>query len=247
MKLRLALLLFALLPALAQAAEGWSGAVGVGPISFPRYTGGKASQVWAIPILSVAYDDIAYIEPLRAGAYLWGSEDRKMGLGLAIEPRMGFKASDDPRLKGMATRRNSLEGGPAFDWDLDIVSISASLFTDLTQSSKGHSARLYVYRDLAQNEPWKVGLFGGVDHLDRRVANYFFGVGDSEANANRPAFKARASTNPTIGLEGHYRHSSGYAVLFGVQASRLGSPLVDSPIVQTRQSALAWLGLGFTL
>ncbi len=247
MKRRLALLLFILFPALSMAAEGWSGAIGVGPISFSRYTGGKANQIWAIPILSVAYDDIAYIEPLRAGAYLWGSEDRKMGLGLALEPRMGFKAGDDARLNGMATRRNSLEGGPAFDWDLGMVSISASLFTDLTQSSKGHSARLYVYHDLAQNAHWKVGLFGGIDHLDRRVANYFFGVGDNEANASRPAFKAQASTNPTIGLEGHYRHDSGYAVLFGIQASRLGSPLMESPIVQTRQSAVAWLGLGFTL
>lgn len=230
-----------------QQGGGWSGAIGAGPMIFPRYTGGKTNQVWTIPLCSVAYDDMLYVEPLRAGAYVWGSEDRKMGLGLAFEPRMGFKGRDAPRLAGMATRRNSLEGGPAFDWDLGFVAISASLFSDLTRASHGNSARFYIYRELVANERWKAGAFAGVDHLRARVANYFFGVSESEALPGRPTFSARSTTNPNFGVDGLYRPNKDYAVLFGLQATWLGNSAAASPIVETRRSVVGWLGLGFNL
>ena len=105
----------------AAESTGWTGAVGVGPIVFPRYTGGKASQTWLIPVISADYNNVLYIEPLRAGVYVWGSADRKMGLGLAIEPRFGFRSADGPRLAGMNKRGNSIEGGPAFDWDFGLA------------------------------------------------------------------------------------------------------------------------------
>lgn len=234
-------------PASDTSSAGWSGVIGAGPIVFPRYTGGKASQTWLIPMASITYDDIVYVEPLRAGAYVWGSEDKKMGLGLAIEPRFGFKSSDAPKLAGMATRRNSVEGGPAFDWDLGVVAVSASLFTDLTHASRGNSARLYVYRELAHNDTWKFGVFGGVDRMSSRVANYFFGVPETEATPGRAAFQARATTSPTLGFDGHYRVAKDYSLLFGLQVMRLGDQVANSPIVETRQSMVGWLGFGFNL
>lgn len=240
------------LPALAEAAGdseagGWSGAVGAGPIVFPRYTGGKSSQTWLIPLISAEYDDILYIEPLRAGVYFWGSEDRKMGLGVAIEPRFGYQARDGARLAGMNTRGKSVEGGPAFDWDLSIFSLSASLFTDLTHTSRGESARLYAYREIVKNETWKVGAFGGMDWMSRRVSDYFFGVADTEASQDRPTFHASSATNWTAGFDGRYRLSKDYSVLFGLQMMRLGHEIAHSPIVETRQSKVGWLGLAWNL
>lgn len=228
-------------------ASAWSGAVGAGPIVFPRYTGGRATQAWLIPLVSAEYGDILYIEPLRAGVYFWGSEDRKMGLGVAIEPRFGFKAGDGARLAGMNTRGKSVEGGPAFDWDLGFVSLSASLFTDLTHSSEGQSARLYAYRQLVKNESLKLGAFVGADWMSARVSNYFFGVDESEANSGRPAFHVGSATNTTAGFDGLYRLGKDYSVLFGAQVSRLGHEVARSPIVETRQSLVGWLGIAWNL
>lgn len=228
-------------------ASGWTGAVGAGPIVFPHYSGGKATQAWLIPLISAEYKDILYIEPLRAGVYFWGSEDRKMGLGLAIEPRFGYKAGDGARLAGMSTRGKSIEGGPAFDWDLGFVSLSASLFTDLTNSSRGESARLYAYRQIVKNETWKIGAFVGIDRMSHRVSNYFFGVNELEASPDRPAFHTGSATNATAGFDGRYRLDKDYSVLFGLQQTRLGHEVAHSPIVETRQATVAWLGLAWNL
>ena len=248
--------LLAFLPALALVTSAaiaetpdnsWSGILGAGPMTFPSYSGGNGSKVWLVPLISAAYGEMVYIEPLRAGAYLWGSADRKMGLGLAVEPRMGFKAGDGQRLAGMATRRDSLEGGPAFDWDLDLFKLSVSLFGDLVNASGGTSGRLYAYRDLPLGERWHMGAYVGVDRMSARVADYFFGVADSEATPARPAFRASATSNPLAGFDGNYRLNDRYSILFGAQFAYLGSGAATSPIVETRRTHVAWLGLGWNL
>lgn len=239
------------LPAAAHAdpaaSEGWQGVAGAGPIVFPRYTGGRAAQAWLIPLVSASWNDAIYIEPLRAGAYFWGSADRSMGLGVAVEPRMGFKASDAPRLTGLTTRHDSLEGGPAFDWDWGPVAVSASLFTDLTGSSRGGSGRLYLVWPMVRNGTWDVTAFAGAERLGNRVANYFFGVADAEATADRPAFRARASTDALAGIGGTRLLGQDYALIFGLQDTRLSGGVAHSPIVETRHSSVGWIGLALRL
>ncbi|MGZ5780734.1 MAG: MipA/OmpV family protein, partial [Burkholderiaceae bacterium] len=110
--------------AVSTEKQGWSGIAGVGPMTFSKYTGGTGTQTWLLPLISANYDEIVYIDPLRANVYLGSTSDKKMAWGLAVEPRMGFHASDGAKLAGMATRRNSLEGGFNFDWDADIIAIS---------------------------------------------------------------------------------------------------------------------------
>jgi outer membrane scaffolding protein for murein synthesis (MipA/OmpV family) len=119
--------------------------------------------------------------------------------------------------------------------------------TDLTQSSQGNSARLYAYRELMDDATLKLGLFGGFDRLSAKTSNYFFGVAQSEANATRAVFQPGSAVNLTAGLDGRYRLSEHYSLLFGVQHYRLGTATARSPIVETRQSALGWLGLGWNL
>lgn len=231
----------------AGEAQGWSGTLGAGPIVFPRYAGSRHNQTWLIPLVSADYDGLAYVEPLRAGLYVWGSADHKMGLGLAVEPRMGFKANDVPSLAGMATRHDSLEGGPAFDWDLGPVAVSLSLFTDLTHSSRGGSGRMYVLRDVLKDNTWNITAFAGIERIGDRVANYFFGVGNTEATATRPAYQARASSNGTSGISGSYQLGKAHAVIFGMQTLRLSGSPAHSPLVDTRISTLGWLGLAIRL
>lgn len=79
----------------------------------------RRARVLPVPLLSISYNDTFYVELLRAGVYLHSSEDKKKGLGLAIEPRFGFSSKDGARLAGMSTRRTRLERGPSFDRDLD--------------------------------------------------------------------------------------------------------------------------------
>jgi outer membrane protein len=227
--------------------KGWSGMAGVGPMTFSRYTGGTGMQTWPLPLISANYNEIAYIDPLRANVYLGSTADKKIGWGVAVEPRMGFHASDGARLAGMATRRDSLEGGFNIDWDADIVAISFSYFTDLTRSSNGTSSRLYLYKDLIKGTQWKLGGNVGLDHMSAKVTDYFFGVSANEATSNRPQYQPGSATNFVFGFDGSYKINQRYSMLFGLQATHLNGSAANSPIVETRLSKVGWIGLAFNL
>lgn len=65
------------------------------------------------------------------GFYALSSAGKRLGLGLAAEPRLGFHGGDSGRLAGMSTRRLSLEAGLAFDWENPLFS------TDLSRIKAG--------------------------------------------------------------------------------------------------------------
>lgn len=227
--------------------SGWSGTAGLGPWIFSKYTGGTGTTSRLLPLVSANYNEIVYIEPLRANIYLASSTDKKLGFGLAVEPRMGFHSSDGIKLAGMATRRNSLEGGLNIDWDADVVAISVSYLTDLTHSSGGTSSRLYFYKEAVKNEKWRLGANVGIDHMSKKVTNYFFGTTAAEVTANRPLYQAGSASNIVAGFDGNYKMNQWYSLVFGLQKTYLTGSAANSPIVETKQATVGWIGVAWNL
>jgi outer membrane protein len=227
--------------------EGWNGTAGFGPIVFPKYTGGKGSRVWPIPLLSIDYDETFYVEIQRVGVYVLASDDKKIGLGLAAEPRFGFSGGDGSRVTGMATRRDSLEAGLTFDWDFDVVAFSVAWFNDVNRTSRGRSARASVYKPVVKDEHWDMGVLLGYDRMDKKISNCFFGVTPNEATTARPMYQATASGNGSLGFSGTYKLDKKNALMFGANITRLGGSAAASPIVETRRATMVYLGYGWSL
>jgi outer membrane scaffolding protein for murein synthesis (MipA/OmpV family) len=247
------LLLFGLLlPACAAAqapsgASGWSGTLGVGPVAFPRYIGGKDLQVLPLPIAYVSYEEWFYVELYRAGAYVWGSEDKKKGISFSVEPRLGFHSKDGARLEGMATRRGSISGGPTFDWQSGANAFSLGYFTDLSHASGGGYADVLMNRTFIHDERWDASWTVEITRLDSKIVDYYFGVPLSEATPTRPQYEPGASTNVTLWLTGQYNLTKREALMFGTNLMRLGRAAADSPIVEQKLAPLFYVGIGLNL
>jgi len=226
---------------------GWNGTAAFGPIVFPQYTGGNGNRVWPVPLLSIDYNETFYVEIQRVGVYVLASDDKKIGLGLAAEPRFGFSQGDGARLAGMATRRDSLEGGVTFDWDFDVIAFSLGYFNDVNHTSRGSSMRASIYKPLVKNERWDFGALLAFDRLGAKVADYYFGVPANEASASRAQFHPGAGTNTSLGISGTYNLDKRNAIIFGVIATHLGSYAAASPIVETRKANTYYLGYGWRL
>ena len=238
--------------ALAQSSStglssDWKGHAGAGPVTFPKYTGGRGGETVLAPILSFEYKETLYVDLVRAGVRFWSSDDRKLALGLAAEPRFGYKAGDGARLAGMATRRDSIEAGPSLEWETPSVSLNLAWFGDISGASRGASLRTSVWRQLVDARQWDVGAYAALERVSGQVANYYFGVAAGEAAASRPLYRPGASTHLTLGVSGAWKFSKSHAVLFGLQNTRLGAAAADSPIVETRNAAIGYVGLGWNL
>ena len=231
----------------AEGTSGWEGTAGLGALVVPRYTGGQSQRLVAAPIVDASYKDVVRIELFRATAYLGSSQDRKMGWGLAVEPRFGFHASDGPRLSGLAKRGDSLEGGPSFDWDLGVADLNVSWFRDFTGRSGGTSFNATIQKDLVETPRWELSINGGFDRLSARTANYYFGVAPGEAVAGRPSYRPGTGVNLVAGAKGLFRLDARHSIEFGTYATRLNAAAAASPIVETRVAKIFWLGFGWTL
>ena len=228
----------------AQATEkALDGYIGAGAVTMSRYTGSDENVTRARPLMMFEYRETFYVYLDRAGVRLWSTDDKKVALGIAAEPRFGFRAKDGPRLAGMATRRDRIEGGPTIEWETDAFSLSAAYFTALTQAGSGQSLRLTLAKQLVENDRWDVNVYAGVERDNAKTVERYFGVRSDEARADRPAYQPGASTNPVAGFTGAYKMGNGYAVLFGANTMRLGSAAAASPIVARKRDVTAFLGL----
>ncbi len=234
-------------PAAPEAKGDWSGYAGLGAIGYSRYAGGKGERAVPAPTLEFDYKGIVYVDVLRAGARFWASDDKKMALGVAGEPRFGYTSTDGSRLTGMARRNLSINLGPSFEWSTPIVDVSVVYLTDVTGSSKGGDFNALLFKQLADTQHWDIGVYTGLERLDSRVTNYYFGVRPEEATLARPFYQPGAVTNWTTGLMGAYRINARYALMFGVQNTELGGAAANSPIVETRSAKLAYVGFGWRL
>jgi outer membrane protein len=220
------------------------GYLGAGALYAPRYAGGAGYETKPIPLAMIEYKETAYVHFDRAGVRLWSSRDKTMALGIAAQPRFGFHARDGERLTGMATRRDAIEGGAAFEWQQPSWALSAAWFTDWSSASGGQSFDLSVERDLLERGPWDVSAYLDLDYADAKIIRYYFGVRPDEATGTRPSYQPGAALTSSLGFSGAYRLNKRYALLFGSELSHLGAAAAGSPIVQRRSGVTTYLGLG---
>jgi outer membrane protein len=224
-----------------------SGRLGIGGMISPRYSGGARYGAFPVPLASLRFGDFAYIDYWQAGLYVLGNQEKTLGLAVVATPRLGFSARDGDRLSGMTTRKSSVEAGLSLDYGSDVGGFSLGYLHDVTGVSDGGIVRLLGFRQIEINNRFGVEAFVGIERLNSRVANYYYGVGDNETTASRPFYKPGSATDLNAGLHFNYDFGQKSTILFGYEVTRLGDPISGSPIVERRVGNLFYLGYGWRL
>jgi outer membrane protein len=224
-----------------------SGRLGIGGIVSPRYSGGSRYRAFAVPLASLRFGDYAYINYWQAGLYVLGNQEKTVGLAVVVTPRLGFNARDGERLSGMTTRKSSIESGLSLDYGSDVGGFSLGYLHDVTSASDGSIVRLLGFRQIEFSNRFAVEAFVGIERLNSRVANYYYGVGDNETTASRPFYRPGSAMELNAGLHFNYDFGQKSTILFGYEVTRLGDPIAGSPIVERRVGNLFYLGYGWRL
>ncbi len=209
----------------------------------PQYVGGANKVARPVPLAMLEYEETAYIHLDRAGVRLWNIDD-KMAFGIAAQPRFGFHAKDGNRLTGMSTRRDAIEGGATFEWELPQLSLSLVYFTDWSDTSGGQSWQFSGDRQLIDSGPWDISAYIDLDYANAKIVQYYFGVRTDESTVTRPSYQPGAAVISSLGFTGAYKLNKNYALLFGGELSFLGAAVAESPIVQRRTGLMSYIGLG---
>ncbi|SFB21212.1 outer membrane protein [Collimonas sp. OK607] len=151
----------------------------------------------------------------------------------------GYEASDSPALVGMDKRKSSIWAGGAVIWKTDFANISGEVLSDAMGNSKGMRAKVQIDRRFA------AGKFGftprlAAEWVDDKYVDYYYGVRQSEAQTGRAFYDGKATTNLQIGLRMDYTLARHHTMFLDVGATRFGSTVKDSPLVdKANQTSLA--------
>lgn len=138
----------------------------------------------------------------------------------------GYEASDSAALAGMADRNARLWFGGAAIWHNDIANVSA----EWLGSSDGHKAAIQLSRGF-QYGNFRLTPHVSAQWVSAENVDYYYGVRASEARIGRPQYQGDSTVNLTAGLRVDYRLARHHQLYLDVSATRLGSAIQDSPIV----------------
>jgi outer membrane protein len=184
-----------------------------------------------------------YLHAYRAGLKLI-DEDNRRRLDVFLAHRFeGFPYDRVPSsLRGMAERQPGADVGVSYLINGKLGTVYGEYLHDISGVSEGNELRF------GYNNEWRSGRLRLRPYLvfalrDAALNDYYYGVRPNEATVSRRAYAPGSGVNLELGLYGTYGLSERWRLLAGVSATRLGSGVRDSPIVDGRVRLAGMLGL----
>lgn len=187
---------------------------------------GIDDNVFPVPIIRASYRGFFISQTLAGYNFI---NDESLKLGLVVGPHFGgYDASDSNDLTGMQDRDWGVDGGLRLTWKNEIVDVSATVLTDLSDKSTGQEVSLSLSKTLLEGflTP-KIGATWSSEN----VVDYYYGVKASEVAANRAAYSPDSTINYNVGLTVAYPMGDKWALIGDVQYQIFGDEIKDSPII----------------
>ena len=163
----------------------------------------------------------------------------------------GFKAGDDDLFKGMSKRKTSVDIGGRVIINTGLGSAVVNASRDVN-ASKGYEAGIKLGGITPHAPHWtgqrklNVAAMGGLHYQSRKVVDYYYGVKNSEAKANRKAYKAKSALEPYVGVEAQMNLNKHFTIDAGASVIKRAKSIRNSPLTNNKKyRAGANLGLSY--
>jgi outer membrane scaffolding protein for murein synthesis (MipA/OmpV family) len=133
--------------------------------------------------------------------------------------------------EGLEERKQSLDAGIEFGLKQNWGEIKLDWVTDTLGRHNGQEVR-FSYRYRFETGPWSISPFVSWTWQDANLTDYYFGVSESEARPDRPAYSPGDSQWVGFGLNTAWQVTDrivffGNFAFGGVESNVIDSPLVD--------------------
>ena len=248
-------------PAAAERVPQWELGAGVVGLLLPDYRGSDEVRSYLLPVPYVIYR-LEWLKADQTGirSTLFDSEKAEVNLSLSATPPV--RSKNNRAREGMSDLRPMVEIGPSLDlhlwrsdgrrFKLDVRTPVRAAFTiESHPRDVGVSLSPTLNFDVAGigGRPWQLGLLAGPIFATRRQHQYFYGVSESDALPNRPAFDAHggyAGLQFLVALSRRFEKAwfGAYARYDTLRGAVFGdSPLVRRPYYLSAGFAIAWIPL----
>jgi len=229
-----------------QEKTGLHGMIGVAALSVPKYSGADDREISPLPLIMLDYNDTWYFHLNRAGVWAFKGDQNAWRLGLIARPYRERNSGCCDELDNTSDRDTSLGVGVAASLKLPVGELSADFVHDVLDNADGAWGEL-MYRvailDALPKAQVKIGF--GAQWLGSNVADYYYGITNSEAAPGRAAYDVDSTVNWKATLMGSYAISRSFTLMGGGGYTYFGDNIDDSPIVETSGDLVGFVGLGW--
>jgi len=208
--------------------------IGLGPyVQTQPY---KGVNPLLVPSPVIFFDNgLFYMRWSRAGMYFLGdkSEDFSWGLSLTAQPRTyGYKTEDSEYLKGMDERETTFEGGIAFSASYNDTYIETMLLTDMLVRYESWLFKTEIGDEFVLGDFTFYPSIIVIYESDEFV-NYYYGVKEHEARADRAQFTPGAGWQLGAQTYIDYPFTDKLSGLVNLRVDRLPSSALNSPLIES--------------
>ena len=247
--------------AAAETVPQWELGAGVAGLLMPDYRGSDEVRRYLLPLPYIIYR-LDWIKADRTGirSTLLNREEVEVNLSLSATPPV--RSKNNRAREGMSDLMPMVEFGPSLDihlwrgdgrrFKLDVrVPVRAAFTVESHPRDAGVSLSPTLNFDVAGigGRPWQLGMLAGPIFATRRQHQYYYGVPESDARPDRPAFEAGggyAGLQFLVALSRRFEKA-----WFGAYArydTLRGAVFEDSPLVRrdyyvSAGFAIAWIPL----
>lgn len=147
------------------------------------------------------------------------------------------------RADGMWRRRKSLFAGGS----IRILLLSAAAYKDIQGDSHGTVLQLLMSPLFIRTELFFVRFAIGLEYLDNKYTNYYFGVTGEEATADRPYYRPGAATNHVAGFRNSFFITEHLSMNIIFMIKNYAVNIVNSPTVRKEYEYTTSVGLLYNI
>lgn len=230
--------------------EGSSWGLGLAVMSVQNAYKGTDRETKALPMISYENRHVKLggpnLELKLPGIELSDSQRLNFRVMTQLFDGAGYEAKDSPALAGMAERKSSIWVGAKIEWENDLADVKLEWLGDASGKSKGQRLAAGLERKIMLSQRLMLIPQVGVEWVDKKYVDYYYGVRDGEATAGRAAYTGKATVNPEINLSGIYRFDRHHSMMLNVGVRSFGKEIKNSPIVSRSTENRVMLGYKYS-
>lgn len=227
-------------------SKSYSWGLGVGGISQQLSYAGIDRDNMAIPLIYFENRWVQLFGPfldIKIPGIKW-SEKQELSFAARVQffGVNGYEAGDAPILNGMAERKSGIFAGPTAKWSNPLADVSVEWLFDVSGESKGQQVKLGLEHMFPVGGHFMFTPSVAAIWLDKKYADYYYGVRSVEARAGRPAYIADSTVNVELAVRTDYLINPRQSVFVSLGYTALGSAIKDSPLTDRSAETQVFLG-----
>lgn len=201
---------------------------GVATVSLGAIQKGVESEQYLLPYFEYKSNNFSVdVQSIKYSLY----EESAINVNLLGQFRFdGYETNDSAFLAGMKDRDNAFELGANLTYQSKWGEIGATFLNDVSNAYQGSEILLSFNKKYFYQKMVFIPEIG-VSKQSSALVDYYYGVMESETNSERIAYKGKSTTNLNFSLMALYMLNEKTKFLMGIQSTKYGNKISNSPIV----------------